>query len=66
MKNYKLATLRKKQYQKLCKDLDKEVFYAYVLNDWFKNEKYKDALDYIESMGCFYFFNEVPLEFIFD
>jgi hypothetical protein len=57
---------KKKQYQKLCKDLGKKVIYAYVLNDWFKNEKYKDTLDYIESMGCFYFFNEVPLEFIFD
>ena len=56
---------KKKQYQKLCKNLNKEIVYVYVLNDWFKDKKYKDTLDYIESVNCFYFFNEVPLEFIF-
>lgn len=57
---------KKRQYQKLCYSLDKEVVYAYILNDWFRDYKYFDVLNYIEEVGCHYFFNEVPLEFIFD
>lgn len=57
---------KKRQYQKLCVSLFKEVVYAYVLNDWFRDYKYFDVLNYINDVGCYYFFNEVPLEFIFD
>lgn len=57
---------KKTQYEKLCKSLNKKVVYCYVLNDWFKDDKYKDTLDYILERNCFYFFNEVPLEFIFE
>jgi hypothetical protein len=34
----------------------------YVLDDWFKDSKYKDTLDYIISVGCRYYFGYIPLE----
>ena len=55
---------KKKQYQKLMQPLNIEVEYVYVLNDCFRDEAYKDTLDYIESVGCYYFFNVIPLEFL--
>jgi hypothetical protein len=55
---------KNKQYRKLLAPLVIEVQYVYVLNDWFKHSSYKDVLDYIESVGCSYFFNELPLEFL--
>lgn len=33
----------------------------YLLSDWFKNEKYKDVRDYIVSVGCYYYFEYIPL-----
>lgn len=54
---------KNKQYNKLLKPLNINVKYVYLLNDWFKNEKYKDTLDYIKSVNCYYFFNEIPLSF---
>lgn len=52
-----------KQYRKLLSRLNIEVKYIYILNDWFKNSKYKDVLDYIISIdGCFYYFNYLPLQ----
>lgn len=55
-----------KQYKKLLKNtLGYTVKYVYVLNDWFKNEKYKDVLDYIKSTkDCDYLFNKVSLDYI--
>ncbi len=55
---------KKRQYQKLLAPLKIEVEYVYVLNEWFKNPGYKDVLDYIKSVGCEYFFNEIPFEFL--
>jgi hypothetical protein len=55
---------KNKQYHKLFAPLGISVQYVYVLNDWFKDGSYKDVLDYIESVGCSYFFNELPLEFL--
>lgn len=54
---------KKKQYEKAVADLGLKVEYVYLLNDWFQNPKYKDVMDYIESVGCHYFFNEIPLDF---
>lgn len=35
------------------------VSYTYILNDWFKQPRYKDVLDYIRSIdGCDYIFRE--------
>lgn len=52
-----------KQYRKLLSQLNVEVQYIYILNDWFKKPEYKDVLDYIISInGCSYYFNYLPLQ----
>ena len=53
---------KKKQYQKLLSQLNMEVKYIYILDDWFRNPKYKDVLDYVISVGCQYYFNYIPLQ----
>jgi hypothetical protein len=55
---------KKKHYEKLVAPLNLKVEYAYVLNDWFKDARYKDTLNYIKSVSCHYFFNELPLKFL--
>jgi hypothetical protein len=55
---------KRKQYLKLLEPAKIKVEYIYVLNDWFKKEEYKDVLFYIESVGCHYYFNEIPLNVI--
>ncbi len=55
---------KRKQYAKLVKPLGLKVEYVYVLNDWFKQPKYKDVLSYIESMNYHYKFNELPLAWL--
>lgn len=52
---------KKKQYIKLFSELNYEVEFVYILDDWFKDPKYKDTLDYIISVGCKYYFNYIPL-----
>lgn len=52
---------KKKQYKKLLSQLNMDVEYIYLLNDWFKKPEYKDVLDYILSVGCSYYFNYIPL-----
>jgi len=53
---------KKKQYQKLLSQLNMEVQYIYILDDWFGKPQYKDVLDYIISVGCQYYFNYIPLQ----
>lgn len=62
----KLATcdFKRKQFQKLVRGLGLKVEYVYVLDDWFKKPAYKDVLDYIESVGCHYKFNSLPLTWL--
>ncbi|MDA8007576.1 MAG: hypothetical protein MPJ81_05170 [Gammaproteobacteria bacterium] len=55
---------KRKQYHKLVRPLGLLVEYVYVLNDWFKDPTYKDVLDYINSVGCHYKFNELPLKWL--
>jgi len=55
---------KNKQYQKLLSSLDIKVKYVYVLSNWFKKQEYKDVLQYVKSVGCHYFFNELPLDFL--
>jgi hypothetical protein len=55
---------KNKQYKKLLAPLGISVKYVYVLSDWFKKTEYKDVLEFIKSVGCYYFFNELPLEFL--
>ncbi len=53
---------KRKQYAKLMAQLNIEVEYIYILNDWFKRPEYKDTLDYIISVGCQYYFKYLPLQ----
>jgi len=52
---------KKKQYIKLFAPLNISVEYYYVLNDWFDKPQYQDVFDYIESVGCRYFIENLPL-----
>jgi len=52
-----------KQYHKLLAPLGYDVEYVYVLNEWFKKPEYHDVLEYVTSVGCKYFFYEIPLSF---
>ena len=53
---------KRKQYIKLMSQINVEVEYVYILNDWFKKPEYKDVLDYVISVGCHYYFNYLPLQ----
>jgi len=55
---------KRKTYQKLVRTIGLKVEYVYVLNDWFKKPKYKDVLDYIESVNCHYRFGSLPLAWL--
>ena len=55
---------KKKQYQKLFKQLEIEVEYVYILSDWFKKPEYKDVLAYISDVGCHFYFQTLPLDFL--
>lgn len=52
---------KKKQYQKLFSQRNIKVEYVYILDDWFRSDKYKDVLEYISSVKCQYYFNYIPL-----
>ena len=55
---------KKREYEKLFHPLGFEVEYLYVFNDWFHDPRYRDTLEYITEMGCHYFFDEIPLDFL--
>ena len=52
---------KKKEYKKLMAPANIDVKYIYLLDEWFRNEKYKDVLDYIHSVDCDYYFEYIPL-----
>lgn len=52
---------KKKQYKKLMSPANIDVQYIYLLDEWFRNPRYKDVLDYIQSVGCDYYFEYIPL-----
>ena len=52
---------KKKQYKKLMAPANIDVQYIYLLDEWFRNPRYKDVLDYIQSVGCDYYFEYIPL-----
>lgn len=44
-----------KQYQKLWSKLKPNIYFTYLLNDWFLKDKYRDVLNYIKSIpNCNY------------
>lgn len=55
---------KNKQYNKLLSPLNINVKYVYLLSNWFKKDEYKDVLDYIKSVNCYYFFKKIPLDFL--
>ena len=55
---------KNKQYNKLLVPLGISAKYVYILSDWFKKDAYKDVLKYVNSVGCYYFFYELPLDFL--
>lgn len=52
---------KKREYEKLCTPLNYKVKFIYIFNDWFNQELYTDTLQYIQNVGCHYFFSEIPL-----
>jgi hypothetical protein len=61
MKKLQTCDFKKKQYQKLLSRANIEVEYIYLLSGWFIKPEYKDVLDYILSVHCYYFFEYIPL-----
>jgi hypothetical protein len=59
-----LCDFERKQYMKLLSPLGIRIEYVYVLNDWFKKPEYKDILNYIISVNCYYKFNELTLAWL--
>ncbi len=55
---------KKKQYQKLFLGTGIKIEYCYILSKWFMHKSYKDTLNYIESVGCKYFFETLPFEYL--
>jgi hypothetical protein len=55
---------KKRQYSKLMDFINVKVEYIYILNDWFKRTEYRDVHEYILSVGCHYYFNQIPLSAI--
>ena len=53
---------KKKQYIKLFSELNYKVEYVYILDDWFRQDQYKDVRDYIISVGCRFHYNYIPLQ----
>lgn len=52
---------KKKEYKKLLSKANLDVEYIYLLDNWFREPKYRDVLDYIHSVGCDYYFEYIPL-----
>lgn len=55
---------KNKQYQKLLKPLHIKVKYVYLLSEWFAKPEYGDVLKYVKSVGCYCFFDKLPLSFL--
>ena len=55
---------KKKQYTKLLSPLRIKIEYCYYLSEWFKQDAYEDVRQYILDVGCHYFFDEIPLDFL--
>lgn len=54
---------KKKQYEKIGKQVDKKIHFCFLLNDWFKQDRYTDVLEYIRAVQCDYFFNTIPVSY---
>ena len=52
---------KKRQYQKLVSGTDYKIKYHYLLSENMNNPKNRDVFQYIEDVGCDYYFEEIPL-----
>lgn len=55
---------KKAQYTRLFKQLWINIEYCYVLSNWFKKDKYNDTLAYVQMMNCKYFYETLPLDYL--
>ena len=55
---------KKKQYSKLFNPIGIKIEYCYYLSEWFRQREYDDVKEYIESVGCRYFFDFIPLDYL--
>ena len=55
---------KKKMYTKLTRDTGHKLEFIYLLSDWFEKKEYGDVKKYIKSVGCSFYFNQLPLETI--
>ena len=55
---------KKKQYSRLLAPLGIKGEYCYFRSDWFRQDEYRDVKDYILSVGCRYFFDVIPMEYL--
>ena len=55
---------KKLEYEKLFSPLKYKVEYIYVFNNWFYASEYRDVMEYIIYVGCRYYFNEIPIDFL--
>jgi hypothetical protein len=53
---------KKKQWMKIVSRLNWKVEYIYILSSWFKHKRYNDVLNYIQSVGCKYYFDYIDLK----
>ncbi len=61
----KLATFPFKiwEYQKLLHPINYNIKYIYLLSSsWFDKPKYQDYYDYMDRLGCPYYFDVLPLD----
>jgi hypothetical protein len=56
------AGFKKKQYCKLFSLLNIEVEYMYLLSDWYRKDEYRDVRNYIQEVGCAFYFDYIPLK----
>lgn len=55
---------KKAQYSRLLNPIWIKVEYCYVLSNWFKGKKYEDTLNYIQAQKCNFFFETLPLDYL--
>ena len=54
--------LRQFTYKKIIEQTGFETEYFYLLNSWYEKVEYKDVKEYIKSVGCNFFIDEIGLE----
>ncbi|MCX6728570.1 MAG: hypothetical protein NTV39_02275 [Candidatus Saccharibacteria bacterium] len=55
---------KRKMYQKVLSKLHINVEYTYLLSSYFDVDRYRDAFEYMQSVGCDHYFNELPLSWL--